>query len=333
VLSTGAAAWRYGPGAWGQLTAMRFEARGAKLAARGDAEAAVEAYGRALEAAPDRLDLRSQRAAVNVSLHRFDSALADIDAALRLAPEFILLYKQRAEIDRQRNDPKAAIADLDTALLHKPNDPELLAMRAQAKLDAQDSQSAYRDLDAASRAAPDNAIVRRTFAAWDVDAGDLDAALRDLNARLYADPKDAVAYFQRGRVWLYKGDPARAAADLARADVDAAFLYPALWRFLARARAREDGAAELLTRLAKAPNKWPSPVARMFVGLIDPAAARDAAGNADERCEADFYQVAWRRAREDHAAGADEWRTVMQRCPTAFIEYEGAKVEWRRAAR
>ena len=206
-------------------------------------------------------------------------------------------------------------------------------MRAQARIDAGDPKGAYADLDAASRLAPDDPVVRRVFASWDVDAGDFDAALKDLNARLHTDPNDAAASFQRGRVWLYKGEPARALADFERADRDPGVLYPALWRFLARAAMKQEGGAELLARLSTAPAGWPAPVARMWLGLIDHEAAGAAASDAGERCEADFYFAALRLARYGVNEAEPRLREAMRDCPTGFIEYEAAKAWLRRAGR
>jgi lipoprotein NlpI len=243
------------------------------------------------------------------------------------------LYVQRAEIDRARSDPAASLADLAPALQRKPGDPELLAMRGQSRLESGDSAGAYADLSAASRAAPDNPVVRRAFAAWDVDAGDFDAAIRDLNARLHADPNDATAAFQRGRVWLYKGDGASAVADLTRADRDPGVLYPAIWRFLARTRLRQDGAAELAERLVAANEKWPAPVARMLLGRIDLAAAKAATSSDDDRCEADFYDAAAKVGSAPADEVAPRLEAALKECPTGFIEYEGAKAELRRLGR
>jgi len=323
----------WGPGEWRALTALRFEARGAQFAARGEYPRAIEAYGRALTAAPGRINALSHRAAAYAASGQYAPALADVDSALRVAPDVIGLYVQRAEIDRARSDPTASLADLAPALQRKPGDPELLAMRGQSRLEAGDSAGAYADLSSASREAPDNPVVRRSFAAWDVDAGDFDAAIRDLNARLHADPDDATAAFQRGRVWLYKGDAASALADFSRADRDPGVLYPALWRFLARARLGQDGGVELGERLVAANEKWPAPVARMLMGRIDLAAAKAAAASGDERCEADFYDAASKAG----SAPADEvaplLEAAMKECPTGFIEYEGAKAELRRVGR
>ena len=333
ALALGLAGLVWGPSQWRDLTALRFETRGARLAASGDYDGAVEAYSQALAVAPDRIAALSQRAALYAAANRFPAALADLDAARRLAPDNVGLLAQRANVDRQRNDPLACIADYDAALKLKPGDAELLALRGQSRLEAGDAKGAYGDLAAASDRAPDNAVVRRIFAVWDVDAGDLEAALRDLNARLHADPGDFIAAFQRGRVWLYKGDSVRALADFERADRDPAFLYPALWRFLARVQLQQEGDKELADRLAKSRDKWPAPVARMLAGTLSFETARVRAANDGERCEADFYfaMAQLKAATSDESAA--RLREALKECPTGFIEYEGAKAQLRRLGR
>ena len=331
ALATAALVW--GPAEWRWLIALRFEALGARTAAAGDYERAIDSYTRALEVAPGRIEILALRAAAYAAENRYGPALADLDKALAVSPSNVALYMQRANVDRLRNDPKTGVADLDAALKIKSGDPELLAMRGQARLEAGDAKGAYDDLAAASAKAPDNALVRRAFATWDVDAGDLDAGLRDLNARLHVDPADSEAAFQRGRVWLYKGEAKRARDDFTRADRDPGSLYPALWRFLAQARLAEDGTADLARRLAAAPAKWPAPVARLLIGRLDLPAARAAASNDGERCEADFYFAASRLALDASDESASRLHAVLAECPAGFIEHEGAKAELRRLAR
>jgi predicted Zn-dependent protease len=325
-----AAAWVWGPGAWRRLEALRFEARAARLTARGDYKAAIDNYGWALAVEPGRIESLSQRAEAYAALKRYDAALADLDAALRMQPGVIALYVQRAEMDQRRNAPADAARDLDAALARKAGDSELLALRAQARLQAGDAKGARDDLVEASRKAPDDAVVRRVYAAWRVDSGDLDGALRELNADLHARPADSVAAFQRGRVWLYKGEPARARADFIRADVKPGFLYPALWRFLAEVQLKQDGAPALRARLAAAKAEWPAPVARMLMGEIDLAAARAAAADEGERCEADFYFAMSRLRADGPEANVARLAAALKECPTGFIEYEGAKAQLRR---
>jgi tetratricopeptide (TPR) repeat protein len=332
AIAMAAAAWSWGPPYWRQLNALRFEARAARSAASGDYARAIDAYGQALAVEPARIEALAQRAEAYAALNRFDAALADVDAALRTAPGNVALYVERADLDRRRNAPAAAATDLDAALQRRPGDAELLAQRAQARLEAGDAAGAHADLAEASRKAPDNAVVRRAVAASGVDAGDFDSALRELNATLHANPADATAAFQRGRVWLYKLEPARARADFIRADDSPAFLYPALWRFLAEARLGGDAKANLRKRLAASPKKWPAPVARMLMGDIGVGDARAVAADDGERCEADFYFAMSRLSEDSFGESAERLRAVVPECPPGFIEYEGAKAELRRIA-
>ncbi len=237
-------------------------------------------------------------------------------------------------IDRGRNAPAAAAADLDAALKRSPGAPELLALRAQARLEAGDAKGAHDDLMQARAEAPRDGLVQRILAAYDIDAGDFDGALGQLNAALHANPADADAGFQRGRVWLYKDEPALAFADFVRADGKAAFLYPALWAYLAETRLHAgDGPAHLRRRLAAAPADWPAPVAHMFLGDVSFEAARAAAHDDGQRCEADFYFAMSRLGRDDRQASADRMRAALKECPPGFIEYEGAKAELRQLSR
>jgi tetratricopeptide (TPR) repeat protein len=319
-----------GPAGWLWLDMTRWEARGGRFAASRDYARAEEAFSRAIADAPERVEPLLMRAKIRVAAHRLDAALGDLDAALRLAPGAAPIYAQRADVQRQRNAPAAALADLNAALRLASDDVTLLALRAQAKLETGDAKGAYDDIAQASRRAPDAPLVRDIFAAWDVDAGDFDAAVRDLNARLHDHPGDADAIFRRGRAWFYKGEFARADADFASAEAGGQGLYPALWQFLAQTRLLAPGEASLRGRLATTTAVWPAPVARLLLGEIDLAAARALAADDGERCEADFYFAASRLGLDPSETSAARLRAAMGECPTAFIEYEGAKAELRR---
>ncbi len=154
----------------------------------------------------------------------------------------------------------------------------MLALLAQARLEAGDARGAHDDLVEASGTAPRDGLVRRVFAAYDVDAGDFDGALRELNARLARQPRRHVrAAFQRGRVWLYKDEPHLACDDFIRADDKPAFLYPALWAFSPRRGCIWRRAGAFAQAPRRRADRWPAPVARMFMGDIGFEAARAAA--------------------------------------------------------
>ena len=105
--------------------------------------------------------------------------------------------------------------------------------------------------------------------------------------------------------------------------------YPALWRFLAEARLGRDGGPAL--RFAPI-SGWPAPVARMLLGDLSAEAARAAAADNGERCEADFYFAMSRLPQDAAETNAARLKAVVEECPTGFIEHEGAKAEMRRLA-
>lgn len=289
----------WGPAGWRRLDVTRAQSQGAQLYAQRDFERAAGAYGRAVEIMPGNAEPLAQRAAANAAARRYGDALADLDAALTF----------------------------DAA------NPQWLAQRAQARLETGDSDGAALDLAQARRLAPNDPGIMRMTALRDVDKGDWDAALRQLNARLHDDPGDRLATFQRGRVWFYKGEYARARDDFAAILVADPALYSALWHALAQRLLHESAGDALKARLDGAPPAWPSPVARMLLAAGPRNDARALAANDEERCQADFYFALSRLGVDPSDLTAERLHAVPGECPTRVIEFEGAKAELRRLAR
>ena len=70
----------------------------------------------------------------------------------------------------------------------------------------------------------------------------------------------------------------------------------------------------------------------MLLGELSAGAARAAAADEGERCEADFYFAMSRLSDDAAETGAARLRAAIEECPTGFIEREGAKAELRRLA-
>ena len=104
-----------------------------------------------------------------------------------------------------------------------------------------------------------------------------------------------------------------------------------LWLYIARARANEDGAAELSALAVKLKTKeWPYPMTELFLSKQSPEATLQAAGTPDNRCEAQFYIGEWRVTRGEREAAVDLLKAAAESCPKTFIEYEGAVAELKR---
>ena len=312
-----------------QAVASGIVEKGLASAAKGDFDEAIKQYERALAFDPNFTDALSRRAAAHEAQDRFDLALADLDEAILKKPDNPDYLYQRSEVHRERHETVAAFADIDRALALAPNSPILLAARAQVDLDARDVDKARADIAAAQSASPNEPSVWRVKAAVMLYLIDLDGALEALNASLEIKPDDPGALFTRGRVWFYKGEMTKAASDFERSAAgQPTFLYPDIWRFLARARMRDDGRVELAATASKTDEaKWPRPVAKLLLGQLTAAQTRAAAANDDQRCEADFYAGSLEIARGDAPTGRALLQKAADECPPEFIEWEGARAE------
>ena len=321
---------------WGQqpfrdMLAASQTVRGVESDLKGDHEAAIRAYDRALANNPDFIDALAKRGAANANLEKFDLALADFDQAILLRPDNPELLFQRSEIHRNLHQAWAVIADLDRAIEIAPTSSSLWAARAQAHMEVRDIAKAQSDIAQSERLGPRDPMMLRVMSVLLLEHGDIEGAMQALDADLQANPNDAAALFSRGRLWLYQQEPGKAAMDFERSGQVLTFLYPSLWRFLAGARLGEDPAPELATKLSVATDaKWPLPVARYYLGKITAAEARAAATTDDERCEADFYAAEWMLEQGKTEPARPGLETAAEECPVDFIEYEGARAELRR---
>ena len=110
--------------------------------------------------------------------------------------------------------------------------------------------------------------------------------------------------------------------------------YFLIWRYLARERAGESGAAEFAASAARSKSAdWPDPIVELYLGQRSPADVLSAASKADERCEAQFYIGEWHLLHGDRTAAAAALQTAADSCPKEFDEYTGALAELKRLTR
>lgn len=128
------------------------------------ADAAAEAYTRALTAAPERTDtLRLLGNALARAGHDAES-IARLDAALEAAPGSVAVLRDRARAHFMGKRLDAALADLDAATVTNPDDVELLLIKAQMlRLSARGRDAAALLRELVTRA-PENADVHLALA-------------------------------------------------------------------------------------------------------------------------------------------------------------------------
>lgn len=232
----------------------------------------------------------------------YDRAAVDYDQALRLNPSLAAAFLKRGNAYASKGEQDHAIKDYDQAIQLDPKNATNI--------------NAYTDRAAAY-----------------VSKGDYDRAIPDCDQAILLDPNNFVAFVKRGRAYFYLGDFAAGAADLLRANELQEESYSMIWRYLARERAGENGAAELDKNAARLKSaEWPYPVIEIYLGRRSPADVLSAAGKADERCEAQFYIGEWHLLHGERAAAATAFRTAAETCSKEFDEYTGALAELKRLA-
>lgn len=131
----------------------------------GSADAADRLYSRALEKAPQDVDLWIDRAFARAEAERFWDALADLDHAAKLAPNRAEPHIYRASAHKALGQPRQALADLERALELRPDDPQAVLLRGNVKAESGDLAGAEADWTLTQRLDKDDRGFGRSAAA------------------------------------------------------------------------------------------------------------------------------------------------------------------------
>lgn len=187
--------------------------------AAGDCDAALDPYRRALDQAPDRVDV-----ACNLSLALLTLGLApEAEAVLRpLATGLARPATGRllATALHHQGRGEEALAELDACIAEAPNVPALHHDRAVVLIDLNRPDEAVISAETALEIGQGDA----ERAEWSTtlgnalrDSGVIDAAVEAYRAAINADPDHGVALYNLGATLLEAGDPNAAEACLRRA--------------------------------------------------------------------------------------------------------------------
>ena len=187
-----------------------------------------------------------------------------------------------------------------------------------------------------------NAQAAQTFTnrglGW-IHKGDYDHAVADDDVAIRLNPWNALAFTNRGLARFFQGQFGLASEDFVQAlelkkQRDA---YGVIWRYLARARNRENARSELAEDAKVLANDaWPAPAISLYLGQIGPEALIAAAANSDvkleaeQRCEANYYLGQWHLLRGERDQAAARFHAAEGLCPKSFLEYLGALAELKR---
>jgi lipoprotein NlpI len=189
----------------------------------------------------------------------------------------------KARMRRGRND--LGIADFDRALEHNPLSAEAHRWRGAARHADGDHAGAITDFDRALALFPGFARALRDRGTARFFLGDLAGAERDLDATLELSPNDGEAHAVRGFVRDAQGRRTDALADFEIVErLDFGYPYTALWLYLTRPPAGEDGRRALVEDFADLlDEEWPRALVAVYLGQASPetALAEAAASGTD----------------------------------------------------
>ncbi len=225
----------------------------------GRLDAAIAAYGRAIDADELLGAAWAGRGEARRRAGDLDGALRDLTRAVDLAPAVAATWVARGRVLRERGDGEAAIADLNRAIEVDPGHAPAWHARGLARFDADDIEGAIADQSQAIELDASAAAHWRERGRARAAAHDPDRAVVDLGRALELDPEDAIAWIARGRARQDLGDIEGSYADLTRA-VELAPESARAWSARGQSKLRlddRDGAIEDCTRSVQLdPEHW-----------------------------------------------------------------------------
>jgi lipoprotein NlpI len=170
-----------------------------------------------------------------------------------------------------------------------------------------------------------------------VQEGQYDRAIQDYDRAIKLKSDYAAAFFGRGAAKFYLARFSEAATDLQWGlDLNPSQPYAILWLHLAKKLLEQDDAQDFTQQVARIdPQKWPAPIARLYLGQATPdqvfaaAASRDRQTQKDRRCDAAFYLGENALVREQ-MSDAVLFLQARDTCPKTSDAYHGAVSELKR---
>jgi tetratricopeptide (TPR) repeat protein len=289
------------------------------------------------ESEANRARAYSNRGITYTNQGNFDRAIADHSEAIRLDPTWAGAYSNRGRAYREKGEDRRAIADLTEAIRLDPRLAVAYYNRGRAYSNAGDSDRAMADFSEAIRLDPTSSPFPylwrgRLFRG----AGELDRAITEFTEAIRVDPAFEYSYLGRGQAHFQRGAIPESLADLDQA-IALAPTEPNrwLWRELA---ARRSNVPSRLHEMGSHIDMtaWPSPVVRLFLGQMTPAAVLAAANDPDPKkrryqlCDVNFFggELALLQGRKEDAER--QLRLAIIYCLEGSSERDVARSELRR---
>jgi len=200
-----------------RIAADDYNASGVAHKNKGELDAAIADYDRAIALAPDSAAAYINRGRAKSNKGDFDAALADYDNAIALDPDNATAYNNRGLTRLDKGDLDGAIVDLNKSIALDPGHAYAYNNRGLALFKKGKLAEALDDYDKSIALDSKNALAytNRGFARH--QQRDLDRAIADFNKTIALDPGSADAYSGRGYARTDQGDYDGAIDDFGKA--------------------------------------------------------------------------------------------------------------------
>lgn len=200
-----------------QYSARMYFSQGLVQVQKGDSEAAIAEYDKAIMLDPDNADNFVNRGKARANKGDVNAAIADYDKATSLDPNNALAYNNRCFVRVKNGDFDAAIVDCDRAIALDPSfayayNNRGLAFASLGKLD-----KAITDYEKSIAFDGENVVAYQNRGDARIQVGNWDGAIADFEKCIAINAKSAEAYNGRGRARYYKGELDQALTDYNKA--------------------------------------------------------------------------------------------------------------------
>ena len=178
-----------------------------------DYRSAINSLTKSLDLKPTSLAY-SNRGEAYINVGEYDDAIADYDRVIAIDPNDASAYNNRGTAKVHKGDYEGAISDCDRAITIDPNYAAAYNNRGTAKAHKGDHDSAIDDYDRAIAIDPNNnAALYDNRGVAKLSIGDYDGAIDDCSRAIELEPGEALAYRNRGMIWLRLSEWDNAKAD------------------------------------------------------------------------------------------------------------------------
>jgi len=199
--------------------------RGTARIATGDMKQAIEDFNKAIQLDPKFVSAYNNRSLAYTKSDRRKEAMADLDRALEINPDVAATRNNRGILREQNHEYEKALADFSEAVRLDPTNASYYNNRRQVYLRLKRYPEAQVDAGRVERlmqlVALNNAVFRdprspKPFIDRGVflrDEGEFEGAIVNFNHALELDSKQWLAYTERARAWIRRGEFKKAVDD------------------------------------------------------------------------------------------------------------------------